>query len=180
MLFSQDGLCITEGTHRKNFSFQIGGRTDLRPHDQSEERTGVQSSDKFSAQSLHRAVENRRNIQGKIDMAIRQRDGCDVAVHLYELRFDSFGPKKALLEGDLHRKPGHAHSGIGKRDLSRFGTVRQIAMPEDEEDYCCDEESVAHLWFAAFGKKRLLRRREAHEALEKFYGRGMLRCYSVR
>src|ERR1041385_2904857 len=110
-------------------------------------------------------------------MAIRQRDGCDVAVHLYELGFDSFGPKKALIESDLHRKPGHAHRGVGKRDLSRFGTVRQIAMPEDKEDYCCDEESFAHLWFARFGC--LLRRREAHEGLERFWGRAMRCCYSV-
>jgi hypothetical protein len=56
------------------------------------------------------------------------------AVHLDQLRLDPFVAEEALLERNFHREPKHAHSGIGKRDFARFGTVPPIGLPEDEDD----------------------------------------------
>jgi len=78
--------------------------------------------------------ENRGNIERKIDMAIGQRDRGDIAVHLDQLRLDPFVAEEALLERNFHREPKHTHSGIGKRDFARIGTVPPIGLPEDEDD----------------------------------------------
>jgi len=78
--------------------------------------------------------ENRGNIERKIDMAIGQRDRGDMPFIWISCGFDPFVAEEALLERNFHREPKHTHSGIGKRDFARFGTVPPIGLPEDEDD----------------------------------------------
>ena len=74
-------------------------------------------------------------------MAVGERDGGDVAVHLDQLRLQPFAAKETFFDGDFDRKPGHADGRVGERDFAGVGGDGEIGCALEVSEQCQCEKS---------------------------------------